>query len=124
MYKRLPKGSRTYYKKWRLNMIGHKELFDLLKTLNIPVAYDHFDSDKNISLPFMVYREQIPETFRADDITYYQAFNFEIELATDKKDVALERQIEGLLTNNKIPYDKSDEIWDNDEKIYHIFYEI
>ena len=105
-------------------MIGHKELFDLLKTLNIPVAYDHFDSDKNIALPFMVYREQIPEIFRADDITYYQAFNFEIELATDKKDVALERQIEGLLTNNKIPYDKSDEIWDNDEKIYHIFYEI
>ena len=105
-------------------MIEHKELFDLLKTLNIPVAYDHFDSDKNIPLPFMVYREQIPETFRADDITYYQAFNYEIELVVDKKNVALERQIEGLLTTNKIPYDKDDEIWDDEEKIYHIFYEI
>ena len=105
-------------------MIEHKDLFNLLKTLEIPVAYDHFDSDKNISLPFLVYREQIPDTFRADDITYHQFFNYEIELATEKKDVALERRIEGLLTNNKIPYDKEDEVWDNEEKIYHIFYEI
>lgn len=105
-------------------MIGHKELFDLLKTLEIPVAYDHFNSDKNIKLPFLVYREQIPYTFRADDTTYHQFFNYEIELATEIKDIALERKIEGLLTTNKIPYDKSDEVWDNDEKIYHIFYEI
>lgn len=105
-------------------MIGHKELYDLLKTLEIPVAYDHFDSDKNIKLPFLVYREQIPYTFKADDITYHQFFNYEIELATEKKDIELERRIEGLLTTNKISYDKSDEVWDNDEKIYHIFYEI
>lgn len=105
-------------------MIGHKELFDLLKTLEIPVAYDHFNSDKNIKLPFLVYREQIPYTFKADDTTYHQFFNYEIELATEIKDIALERKIEGLLTTNKIPYDKSDEVWDNDEKIYHIFYEI
>lgn len=105
-------------------MIEHKDLFDLLKTLDIPVAYDHFDSDKQIPLPFIVYREQDLDTFRADGITYYQFYNYEIELITNKKDVALERQIEGLLTNNKIPYDKTDEVWDNDEKIYHIFYEI
>lgn len=105
-------------------MIEHKDLFDLLKTLDIPVAYDHFDSDKQIPLPFIAYREQDLDTFRADGITYYQFYNYEIELITNKKDVALERQIEGLLTNNKIPYDKTDEVWDNDEKIYHIFYEI
>lgn len=105
-------------------MIGHKELFDLLKTLEIPVAYDHFNSDKNIKLPFLVYREQIPYTFKADDTTYHQFFNYEIELATEIKDIALERKIEGLLTTNKIPYDKSDEVWDDEEKIYHIFYEI
>ena len=104
-------------------MIGHKELFDLLKTLEIPVAYDHFDSDKNIKLPFMVYREQIPYTFKADDTTYHQFFNYEIEIATEIKDIALERKIEGLLTTNKIPYDKSDEVWDQEEKIYHIFYD-
>ena len=73
----------------------HKDIYDLLKTLNIPVAYDHFDSNKN-----------------------------EIELVTEKKDVELEKAIEELLTNNKIPYDVENEVWDEDERIYHNFYEI
>lgn len=105
-------------------MIEHKELYDLLKTLNIPIAYDHFDSDKEVTIPFIVYRETGPSILRADDITYHQFFNFEIELVTEKKEIAIERQLEELLTNNKIPYDKNDEVWDNDEKIYHNFYEI
>ena len=105
-------------------MIEHKQLYDLLRTLNIPVAYDHFDSNKEISIPFLVYRELALDTFRADDITYHQFNNFEIELITEKKDVALEKQIEGLLTTNKIPYNKNDEVWDNEEKIYHNYYEI
>lgn len=102
----------------------HKQVFDMLKTLNIPVAYDHFDSNKNITPPFVTYREIAPETFKADGITYYRPYEFEIELVTEKKDVSLQGQVETLLTNNNIPYDLEDEIWDEDEKIYHNFYEI
>ena len=102
----------------------HKQVFDMLKTLNIPVAYDHFDSNKEVQPPFIAYREIAPETFKADCITYYRPYEFEIELVTDKKDVSLEGQVETLLTNNNIPYDMENEIWDEDEKIYHNFYEI
>lgn len=102
----------------------HKEIYDLLKTLNIPVAYDHFDSNKNISPPFIVYRETSSDTFKADCITYYRPYEFEIDLVTEKKDVELQEQIETLLTNNKIPYDLDNEIWDDEEKIYHNFFEI
>lgn len=102
----------------------HKEVFDMLKTLNIPVAYDHFDSNKQVKPPFVAYRELAPDTFKADGITYYRPYEFEIELVTDKKDVSLEGQVETLLTNNNIPYDIENEIWDEDEKIYHNFYEI
>lgn len=105
-------------------MIEHKQLFDLLKTLNIPVAYDHFESNKEVSIPFVVYREQQASTFRADDLTYHQFYNFEIELITEKKEIALEKQLEELLTTNKIPYEKNDEVWDNNERIYHNFYEV
>ena len=101
-----------------------KELYDLLKTLNIPVAYDHFDSKQQVNPPFMTYREISPNTFKADDITYYAFKNYEIELITEKKDVSIENQIEELLTSNKIPYDKSDAVWDDEEKIYHNYYEI
>lgn len=102
----------------------HAEIYDLLKTLEIPVAYDHFRTDKQVTPPFIAYREIAPETFKADGVTYYRPYNFEIELVTDKKDPELEARIEELLTNNKIPYDINDEVWDEDERIYHNFYEI
>lgn len=102
----------------------HKQIYDLLKTLGIPVAYDHFTSDKNVKPPFVAYREIAPETFKADSITYYRPYEFEIELVTEKKDVSLEGQIETLLTNNQIPYDVENEVWDEDERIYHNYYEI
>ena len=102
----------------------HKTLFELLKTLNIPVAYDHFVSNKDIPIPFVVYRETNTDTFKADDKTYYRPYNFEIELITEKKEVAIQETIEKLLTDNNIPYDIADEVWDDDEKIYHNYYEI
>lgn len=102
----------------------HKTIFDLLNTLNIPVAYDHFEGNKDINPPFVVYRETSSNTFKADSITYYRPYDFEIELVTEKKDVLLQKQLEDLLTTNKIPYDLNDEVWDDDEKIYHNYYEI
>lgn len=104
--------------------MDYENLFLKLKTLNIPVAYDHFESNKNINPPFIVYRAVSPETFKADGITYFRPYNYEIELVTDKKEPTLEQSIETLLTNNNIPYDVNTEIWDSDEKIYHNFYEI
>ena len=102
----------------------HKDIYDLLLTTNIPVAYGHFDDNKNITPPFMVYRETSPDTFKADNKTYYRPYNFEIELVTIKKNIKLQKQIEKLLDDNNIPYDIIDEVWDNEEKIYHNFYEI
>lgn len=102
----------------------HKKLFNLLKQIDIPVAYDHFEDNKKMEPPFMAYREQPPNNFKADNTVYSVFFNFEIELVTCKKDIELEKKISDLLTKNNIPYEKTPEIWDNDEKIYHIFYEI
>lgn len=102
----------------------HKTIYDLLKTLGIPVAYDHFDSNKKVAPPFVAYREIAPDTFKADGKTYYRPYEFEIELVTEIKNPTLESTIEELLTTNNIPYDKEDEVWDEDEKIYHNFYEI
>jgi len=102
----------------------HKQLYDLLKTIGIPVAYDHFESNKNITPPFMVYREISPNTFKADGITYYRPYEYEIEVITEIKDIKLQETIEKLLTDNSIPYDIESEVWDEDERIYHNYYEI
>lgn len=102
----------------------HKDIYKILKTLNIPCTYNHFEEEQKVMPPFIAYRETSPETFKADGKTYFRPYEFEIELVTTKKDVALEKTIEDLLTSNNIPYDKSDDIWDIEEKIYHIFYDI
>lgn len=102
----------------------HKDIKKLLTKVNIPVAYDHFPDNKLMKPPFMAYREKSPDNFGADNIVFASFNNYEIELVTSKKDVELEDKISNLLTENEIPYEKGDEIWDNEEKIYHIFYEI
>lgn len=102
----------------------HKDIYNLLQTLNIPVAYGHFDDNKDINPPFVVYRETSPNTFKADNKVWYRPYDFEIELVTTIKNPTLQKQIEKLLDDNNIPYDMSDEVWDNEEKIYHNFYEI
>lgn len=102
----------------------HIDLKKILKKSNLPVAYDHFSDNKNMEPPFIVYREQEPNNFKADNKVYSFFSSYEIELVTSKKDVELENKISTLLTENDIPYDKTPEIWDKDEEIYHIFYEI
>ncbi len=102
----------------------HKETYELLNKINIPVAYDHFEDNKSIIPPFIVYREQSPDYLYADDNNYCGFNNFEVELVTLKKDISFEEKIETLFKENNIPYSKSDEDWDEVERIYHIFYEI
>lgn len=102
----------------------NSELYTLLSSINIPVTYGHFDVKQNVSPPFIVYRDIPPTTFKANNTTYYRPREYEIELVTEYKNVELQDSIEELLTTNNIPYDMSDEVWDEDEKIYHNFYEI
>ena len=50
--------------------MSEKELYDLLSTLQIPLAYDHFEQypDRKISLPFIIYRNNDPLTKKAEGV--------------------------------------------------------
>lgn len=110
-------------------MIGVKELGDLLKTITIEqtpieVWYDHFiasPTKPNIVPPFILYRVIDVDTLKADDKVHYQENNYIIDLITDVKDVPLETQLETLLNNNYLPYDK-EETYIGNERIYQIRY--
>ena len=104
--------------------MSYKELFDLLSTLKIPVAYNHFEESQNVMPPFLIYRERDFNTLYADDINYFDIENFELELVTIKKDIQLENKISNLLKENNIAYAKEPSIWDSEEKIYHTIYDI
>lgn len=103
--------------------MSEKELFDLLVTLNIPVAYDHFEQypDNKIAPPFILYRNTDATTQKAEDITWYKHNNYIIDLVTDIKDTTLEGNLEQLLTANHLPYDV-EENYIAEERIYQIRY--
>ena len=95
-------------------------IYTLLCSVNIPVAYDHFIDDKTIP-PFILYRNDDTDTFKADDKTYYKENNYIIDLTTIKKQPDLEEQLETLFDSNNIPYEKFEDYIES-EKIFQIRY--
>lgn len=97
------------------------ELYTLLSGISttLPVAYDHFDS--KVSTPFILYRNTSTNTFKADDVTYYSANEYIVDLVSDKKDKTLEELVEQAFNTNHLPFDKEETYFD-DERIYQIRY--
>ncbi|MBR1592817.1 MAG: hypothetical protein IJ666_07395 [Ruminococcus sp.] len=88
------------------------EIYSLLKSLNIPVAYLKFDKPQK--LPFMVYYEAGTEIKGADGHNLYREIEITVELYSDKKNTALERKIEALFSDREIHKDADIYISDED----------
>ena len=96
-------------------------LFTLLKTLNLPVAYHHYESPP--SPPYIVYLFSYSSNFGADNKVYEAGKNFQVELYTKAKDPTSEALIEGLFDANDIFWDKTETYIDS-EDLYQVLYEI
>ena len=105
--------------------MDEKNLYELLLTLNIPVAYDHFieTAGRTVSPPFILYRNDASDQFKADDQVYLKTKRYLVDLVTDNKDTELEEAIEEIFQNQHIPWDKT-EIYVDSERIYQITYSI
>lgn len=106
-----------------------KELYDLIKVIQVnyqyvPVYYDHYESSAdapNIEPPFILYRVESQEDFKAEDKTFYSDNNFIVDLAVTRIDKLLEAQLEKIFDDNYIPYDKEVDYLPT-ERIYQIRY--
>lgn len=96
------------------------DIYPLLTGMKIPVAYDHFVNDDTLP-PFILYRNDDTETFKADDKTYYKENSYIVDLVTEKKDVSVEEQLETIFNNNNIPFDKVEDYIES-QKIFQIRY--
>ena len=97
------------------------ELYNLLKSTGLPVAYNHFKNPP--SLPYIVYLFTYSSNFGADNKVYQKISNYQVELYSDKKDLTSEKLIEDLFDNNDIFYDKTETYIDS-ENFYQVMYEI
>lgn len=95
------------------------EIYEKLCTLNIPVAYLSFTQPQ--SLPFCVYYESGGDIYGADNKNLIERKNITIELYSEKKNPALERQIEDLFSDTELT--KQADIWIESEKMIETIYE-
>lgn len=96
--------------------------YQLLKPLGIPVGY--FVNSSPGTVPFLVYYGAGSANFKADDVVFAKNANWNIELYVTKKDVALEEQLEKILDNAEIVWEKGQDVYVDTEKVFLIPYYI
>ena len=98
-----------------------EELLQILSETQIPFAYHHFAEGESPEPPFICYLLPGSNNFSADGKVYYKINEIHIELYTDLKDLAVEQQLEDVLDEHGIFYNKS-ETWIESEKLYEVLY--
>jgi hypothetical protein len=88
-----------------MSKISLENLHKLLLKFEIPVAYDHFTTEQKP--PFLAYRALSEKFNTADSKTVFRTANIELCYCSDLRNVAFERQIELLLEENGLTFDKS-----------------
>ena len=93
--------------------------------VGIPVVYSHF-TDKNspVSPPFIAYIGNGQDNFDADNTFYYTENRYQIEYYFTEKDESEEARIEKCLLDNGYRYQKSEDVFIEDEGVFVIYYQI
>lgn len=104
-------------------------LFELLtdneKGVGIPVAYSHF-TDNNVpkAPPYLVYIGDGQDTFEADNSYYWTRNRYQLEYYYTKKNETEEAVIEKVLLDNGFLYEKSEDVYIENEGVFVIYYNI
>lgn len=97
-------------------------IFEILQTTGLPCAYSHFKTKQDP--PFLVYLGNGQDTFAADNTWYYRKNTYQIEYYFNKKSSANEDAIENALLDAGYQYDKSEDVYLEDQDMFLIYYYI
>ena len=97
------------------------KLLQMMAEIPFPSAYDHFAEGESPNPPFITYLLPGSDNFAADGKVYFRVTEVHIELYTDEKNPEVEQQVEGVLDEHGIFYDKT-EVWIESEKLYEVLY--
>lgn len=96
-------------------------LIQIVEAIGIPYAYDHFAEGESPAPPFICFFCPNSDNFAADGQVYFKINAVHIELYTDKKEPENETQVETVLDEHGIFYDKT-EVWIESERLYEVLY--
>ena len=94
-------------------------LYEMLKTVGLPVAYHHFS--KPTKPPFIHYFTASAQSIGADYKNFGERMRVSIDLCTEKRDMELEKRVEQVIDGYS--YEKY-QLYLDDENIYQTTYEI
>lgn len=95
-------------------------IYQTLQTTGLPCAYSHFRT--NQSPPYIVYIGNGQEVFEADNTHYYRENNYQVEYYFTTKDESNEASIEDALLGAGYLYDKSEDVYIEDQGVFVIYY--
>ncbi len=97
-------------------------IFQVLQSTGLPCAYSHFK--KKQSPPYIVYIGNGQDVFEADNTHYYKQNSYQVEYYFTTKNELNEETIEQALLDNGFLYEKSEDVYIEDEGVFVIYYYI
>lgn len=99
-----------------------EDVLQMVKEVDIPAAYHHFEEGESPEPPFLVYLYPESNNFSADGIVYQKINRLDIELYTNKKDPVIEAKVEAMLSEHGFFYEKTESYLES-EKMYEVLFE-
>ena len=97
-------------------------IYQTLQSTGLPCAYSHFKKKK--SPPYIVYIGNGQETFQADNTHYWKQNTYQVEYYFTTKNESNEEAIETALVDNGFLYEKSEDVYIEEEEVFVIYYYI
>lgn len=97
-------------------------IYDTLQKTGLPCAYSHFREKQDP--PYIVYTGNGQNTFQGDNTHYWRANRYQVEYYYAQKNEANESAIEDALLNDGFIYEKSEDIYLEDQNVFLIYYYI
>lgn len=95
--------------------MNDQQIDEMLKELNIPCSYHHFD--KEVTPPFLIYVDEPPTYIRADGVIFGTIRNVTFELYADFKENSLIQKVEMMFAKHNIRYQKQED-WIEKEELF------
>lgn len=103
----------------------YSEIHEKLKSIGLPLTYYSFpENDPKHPvppLPYLIWYLPASENFSADDRVYQQILTLNVELYTETKSFAWEIEVENVLDDNDLVWDKT-ETYIESEHMYQVLY--
>lgn len=97
-------------------------IYQTLQSTHLPCAYSHFKTPQ--TPPYLVYIGSGQDSLEADNTKYWRSDRYQVEYYFITKDPDAEADIEDALLDGGFMYEKSEDVFIEDEGVFVIYYQV